>query len=138
MRNVILCCVLAASTLACSQITVISGYATNYAAAPGAYALPFVPRLITPEAIFETPPLQVGAENATAGNVVGASSLVSGRPSSAFQSELRTTPGLNLGAAIPESAYGVAQLAKGNSVAPARRKFTNEDIERLKKDEAQK
>jgi hypothetical protein len=45
-------------------------------------------------------------------------------------------PGLNLGAAIPESAYGVARLAKGYSVRPARRKFTNEDIERLKGDDA--
>jgi hypothetical protein len=138
MRYVVLCCVLATSTLACSQITIISGFATNYAAVPGAYAAPFVPRLVTPEAVFATPPLQVGAENATAGNVVGVSSLVSGQPSPAFEVKAHTTPGLNLGAAIPESAYGVAQLAKGYSVPPARRKFTNDDIERLKKDDAQR
>ena len=138
MRYILLCCVLATSTVACSQITVVSGYATDYAAAPGAYAAPFVPRLVTPEAVFETPRLQVGAENATAGNVVGVSSLVPGQPSSTSEFEVRTTPGLNLGAAIPESAYGVAQLAKGQPLTPARRKFTNDDIERLKKDEPQR
>jgi hypothetical protein len=32
----------------------------------------------------------------------------------------------------------VAQLAKGQPLTPARRKFTNDDIERLKKDEPQR
>jgi hypothetical protein len=68
----------------------------------------------------------------------GVSSLVSGQPSPAFEVKAHTTPGLNLGAAIPESAYGLAQLAKGYSAPPARRKFTNDDIERLKKDDAQR
>jgi hypothetical protein len=70
--------------------------------------------------------------------VVGVSSFVSDQPSSAFEVRAQTTPRLNLGAAIPESAYGVAQLAKGQTVTPARRKFTNDDIERLKKDNTQK
>ena len=138
MRYVVLSCLLASSTLACSQITIVSGYATNNPAVPGAYALPFVPRLVPPEAVFETPSLQVGAENATAGNAVGVSSFVSDQPSPAFEVRAQTTPRLNLGAAIPESAYGVAQLAKGQTVTPARRKFTNDDIERLKKHDTQK
>ena len=148
--------VLGMSSLAFSQSTAVSGYAIDYVAAPGAYAAPFLPRLVTPEATFLTPPLQVGAENATAGNVAGAGNLISAQPvtnededlafpvfstSSALQAQFEMSLSqvraqadvFNSGAAIPQDAYGVAQLAGGRAAnQPASRRFTNDDIQRMK------
>ena len=57
--------------LASGQLIVSSGYAID--SPPGVYAQPFVPRLSTPSMSFENvSPSPVGATNATAGNVAGA------------------------------------------------------------------
>jgi hypothetical protein len=141
--------------LAFSQVTVVSGYASNYAAEPGSYAAPFIPRVVTPEAAFPTPKLEVGASNATEGNMAGASSAPATENSSAqsanlvvravsstnARTEAQTTapegsiasaPGFESGASMPEDAFGLAQLARGRPASrPAVRKFTNSDIEKM-------
>jgi hypothetical protein len=58
--------------LATGQATVTSGYAVNWIP-PGVYAEPFVPLVSTPSMSFENvSPSPVGASNATAGDVAGA------------------------------------------------------------------
>src|SRR5437763_16752862 len=78
-RVLIALSVLALCGFATAQVTVISGYASNWAPSysvyqtPGAYAAPFVPLVTTPSVSIETGlPMQIGASNATAGNVAGA------------------------------------------------------------------
>ena len=111
MRYVVLSCLLASSTLACSQITIVSGYATNDPAVPGvilavrAQASPSGSRLRDSVATGRCP-------NATAGNAVGVSSFVGTSLLPAFKVRAQTTPRLNLGAAIPESAYGAPNWPK--------------------------
>jgi hypothetical protein len=57
--------------LASGQLIVSSGYVID--SPPGVYAQPFVPRLSTPSMSFENvSPSPVGASNATAGNLAGA------------------------------------------------------------------
>jgi hypothetical protein len=118
---------------------------------PGAYASPFVPQISTPEVQFATPPLQVGATNATAGNVVGASnstvetlnSASAGSFSSSVENSLQSNTGstvangqnasLDMGASILEESVGVAALAAPQSNHQhASRTYTNDDVERLK------
>src|SRR5437773_11506359 len=79
-RLLIAFCFVALCGLASAQVTVISGYASNWAPGysvyqtPGAYAAPFVPLVTTPSVSIETgPPMQIGVRNATVGNVAGAS-----------------------------------------------------------------
>src|SRR6266480_6350602 len=68
----IFCMAMMLPALVAGQATVISGYAQNWAP-PGVYAEPFVPLLSTPSMSFENvSPSPVGASNATAGNVAGA------------------------------------------------------------------
>ena len=68
----IFCMAMMLPALVAGQATVISGYALNWAP-PGVYAEPFVPLLSTPSLSFENvSPSAVGASNATAGNVAGA------------------------------------------------------------------
>src|SRR5437667_11669211 len=80
-RLLIAFCFVALCGLASAQVTVISGYASNWAPGysvyqtPGAYAAPFVPLVTTPSVSIETGlPMQIGESNATAGNVAGATS----------------------------------------------------------------
>jgi hypothetical protein len=73
----LLCTLLAAPILALGQnggqATVISGYASNWVVAPGVYALPNPPLVNTPMVSLDAVPSSpVGASNATAGNVAGA------------------------------------------------------------------
>jgi hypothetical protein len=141
--------------LAFSQATVVPGHATNYAVAPGAYAAPFVARVVTPEAAFPNPRLEVGARNATDGNLAGASSAtptqpfpvnrgdlvppaVSIPPSLETQVEMPLTEAtappemFNPGASLPQDAFGLAQLANGRPPnRPSVRKFTNNDLPQL-------
>src|SRR5438046_10753871 len=77
-RLLIAFCFVALCGLASAQVTVISGYASNWAPGysvyqtPGAYAAPFVPLVTTPSVSIDTGlPTQNGASNATAGNVAG-------------------------------------------------------------------
>jgi hypothetical protein len=147
MRCVVLFFAVLISTFAFSQATVISGYASDYVGTPGAYAAPFVPRVVTPEVAFATPPLEVGASNATAGNMAGATmvpptqGLMLGGSNSMWETQAETpraqtssapARGFNTGASIPQDAYGVAQLASETGPnRPAVRKFTNSDIEQM-------
>jgi hypothetical protein len=68
----VFCMAIILPALAAGQAAVTSGYAGNWTP-PGTYAQPFVPRLSTPSMSFESvSPSPVGASNATAGNVAGA------------------------------------------------------------------
>jgi hypothetical protein len=70
---IILCITIILPALAAGQAIVSSGYVMD-SPPPGVYAQPFVPRLSTPSMSFENiSPSPVGASNATAGNVAGAS-----------------------------------------------------------------
>ena len=67
-----LCITIILPALAAGQAIVSSGYVID-SRPPGTYAQPFVPRLSTPSMSFEDAlPSPVGASNATAGNVAGA------------------------------------------------------------------
>lgn len=69
---IILCIAIILPALAAGQAIVSSGYVID-SPPPGVYAQPFVPRLSTPSMSFENiSPSPVGASNATAGNVAGA------------------------------------------------------------------
>src|SRR5207244_8483264 len=83
--------------LASAQVTVISGYASNwapgYSVYPNARSLraPFVPLVTTPSVSIETGlPTQIGASNATAGNVAGATNATI----SIVAPNMSTLPGL--------------------------------------------
>jgi hypothetical protein len=68
----ILCITIILPALAAGQAIVSSGYVID-SPPPGTYAQPFVPRLSTPSMSFaDVSPSPVGASNATAGNVAGA------------------------------------------------------------------
>ena len=146
--------VLALCGFATAQVTVISGYASNWAPgvyqAPGAYAAPFVPLGTTPSVSIETGlPTQIGASNATTGNVAGAANSTTSivapsmsastemqaaesrpQPEPSFQSATRSQNGLEVGAASFEGSRGAAQLMAHSQQPPARA-VTNDDIARL-------
>src|SRR5207245_7561536 len=152
---------LALCGLASAQVTVSSGYASNWAPGyrvyqtPGAYAAPFVPLVTTPSASIETGmPTQIGASNATAGNVAGATNStisivapsmsavpgvqsaqeVAPRPESEPSTQSATpssTSGFEFGAASFEGSLGASQLLASRPQQPPARTITNEDIDRL-------
>lgn len=153
----IFCVAIILPALAAGQVTVISGYAVNWAP-PGVYAEPFVPLLSTPSMSFENvSPWPVGASNATAGNVAGATnatlSVVPGGLVEQFPPSLFLEPAdssidtegeshagaqsseprpLELGAASFQDSYGVAQLAATTRARQqAKRLYSNLDIERM-------
>lgn len=75
MRQLTILCLLLLllSGLAAAQATIVGGYASDWPTVYGVYAIPFVPRVITPSFTLETvSPSAVGASNATFGNVAGA------------------------------------------------------------------
>lgn len=151
------------------MILLFSGLAAAQArwTPPGNYAEPFVPRLDTPSASFgavmtptltlDTPPLVVGASDATADNVAGASNATSsvitaGQPAyvnqplwyapgvqpyqgveevgSPSQTAVSAPPGgFEFGVATFQSSYGVAQLMKAQR--KANRVYTNPDVARV-------
>jgi hypothetical protein len=132
------------SAPAFGQVTVVSGYAGNWAPPPGAYAAPFVPLVTTPSVALGTGlPAQVGASNATAGNVAGATSApvssqnmvpnetgnspTESQSTSVQQSVQR---GFEFGVASFETSQGVGQFA-GARHAQSARTYTNADVERL-------
>lgn len=146
-RMLILSCVVFSGAIlllpavAAAQATVISAYAGDVPLPPGLYAAPFVPLVTTPSITLGSPPLQVGASNATAGNVAGAAnatlSIDTSGPSATFAppmwygqaaspesgpeagEETTSTPsagpqteqGFQFGVATFQSSYGVARLA---------------------------
>jgi hypothetical protein len=156
--SIVLCSIVLLSALATAQVTVNSGYASYWTPPPGVYAAPFAPLVNTPSVDLGTPPLQVGASNATAGNVAGATSatlsLETAGPSATFalpawygqpipsESEEKTAPAetagtqtrerFDFGVATFQSDYGVARLvAEKTPRDRAQRVYTNDDIVRL-------
>jgi len=141
--SLIVSAILSISAAAFAQVTVVSGYATNWTPAPGAYAAPFVPLLTTPSVALETGfPTQVGASNATAGNVAGATSsplsstsgmqaTVSAASQANANDESRQGS-FEFGVARFESSRGVAQLA-GSTPKHSQpgREYTNADVDHL-------
>ena len=150
--------VLLLPVVAAAQATVISGYAGDVPLPPGLYAAPFVPLVTTPSVTLGSPPLQVGASNATAGNVAGAAdetlSIDTSGPSATFAPPMwygqaaspepaeetgstqsaapQTEQGFQFGVATFQSSYGVARLAaEQQHLGPAKRVYTNADIARL-------
>ena len=153
------------------MILLLSGLAAAQADwnPPGNYAEPFVPRLATPSASFgavmtptlslDSPPLVVGASDATAGNVTGAgnatSSVVTTGQPVYFNRPLWYAPGVQpyegleeftspatavstpapggfeFGAATFQSSYGVARLMAENARRKAIRVYTNPDVARV-------
>ncbi len=134
-QSLIFGAVLLLSAFAAGQATIVSGYAGNWGPSYGYYAAPFVPLVTTPIVEFGTPPLQVGARNATAGNITGASSLTLGSTSgtvvaqqpltysSTTTSEAQAAPNsrlansteqqtVDLGIASFQDNLGLAQLAR--------------------------
>jgi hypothetical protein len=108
----------------------LSTFAVSQSASPGSYAEAFAPRMSTPSYSFPTPTLQVGASNATEGNVAGASSMVE---SPAGYSVVPVTSSFNTGASVPQAAFGAAELASQRAAKkPAVRTFTNADVEQLR------
>ena len=160
MRQLLIFCfAIILPALVAGQATVISGYTVNWVP-PGNYAQPFVPLVSTPSMSFESvSPSPVGATNATAGNVAGATNatlsvspagpVVQYPPSLALglensiesgaEAEARTeaTPSaeprpLELGVASFQDSYGVAQLAASSRARQqAKRLYTNLDVDRM-------
>ena len=135
--------ILSISAAAFAQATVVSGYATNWTPAPEAYAAPFVPLVKTPSVALETAlPTQVGASNAPAGNVAGATSAplsstsgmqAAGSPApQANANDQSRQGGFEFGIAKFESSRGVAQLA-GSTAKHSQhgREYTNADVDHL-------
>jgi hypothetical protein len=136
------------------QATIEGGYASTWVLPPGAYAIPNVPLITTPTYDFGSPPLEVGASNATAGNVAGAENstpstggfssyslftpfivpgiaLFSRNPEeNADTGESQREP-LDLDNASFQSEYGVAELARSRSHAHAAKTYTNKDLNQL-------
>lgn len=119
---------------------------------PGTYAQPFAPRLATPSAppealatptlTLDTPQLTVGASSGTlspAGSPVYVNQPLWYVPGVRFSAPVEEpsaapiTPGVSgrgieLGAAMFQSSYGVAQLASTISRGKAKRVYTNQDV----------
>jgi hypothetical protein len=159
----LLCTLLAAPILALGQnggqATVISGYASNWVVAPGAYALPNPPLVNTPMVSLDAVPVSpVGASNATAGNVAGAtnatlsmvsqpvsgpfaaslwygSSTASEAPEDSREAHAQAHRGnyLNLGIATFQDSESVARLMAEEHFEKkhAPRVYTNQDVAQL-------
>jgi hypothetical protein len=154
----IFCMAIILPALAAGQAIVSSGYVID--SPPGMYAQPFVPRLSTPSMSFESvSPSPVGATNATAGNVAGATNatlsvspagpVVQYPPSLALglensiesgaeaEAHTEATPSaeprpLELGVASFQDSYGVSQLAASSRARQqAKRLYTNLDVDRM-------
>jgi hypothetical protein len=118
------------------EATIESGYASTWVVAPGAYATPWTPLISTPSAAFASPQLQVGASNATSGNVAGASNSTF-TTGVAEQSPGARRARINLGISTFQGDYGVATLAGIHNLKSSPNKvYTNEDIEHLKSSDA--
>jgi hypothetical protein len=115
------------------EATIESGYASTWVFAPGAYATPWTPLLSTPSAAFASPQLQVGASNATYGNVAGASNMASMSTTGAQGPAQARGTRVRLGIATSQDDYGLATLTGIHHVkSSANKVYTNEDVERVK------
>jgi hypothetical protein len=160
MRQVAMfCAVLLVPVFSVSQVrgqaSVEGGYASTWVAPPGAYAVPVVPLIQTPTYDFGTPSLQVGASDATAGNVAGAANSTqstlggfSGLMGTAYSipgvslyaspsddtsvNEPMRRRSFDLGAANFEGDFGAAELASNSrNSAHAAKTYTNDDLNRV-------
>jgi hypothetical protein len=118
----IFCMAMMLPALAAGQATVISGYALNWAP-PGVYAEPFVPLLSTPSLSFENvSPSPVGASNATAGNVAGATnatlSVLPAGPVEQFPPPVMFGPS-NLSIESPSEAESRVETESRGEAAPS-------------------
>jgi len=114
------------------EATIESGYASTWVVPPGSYATPWTPLISTPMVSFASPQLQVGASNATSGNVAGASNSTFTTGVAEQSSGVRRAR-INLGISTFQGDYGVATLAGIHQTASSPAKvYTNDDIERLK------
>ncbi len=118
---------------------------------PGTYAQPFAPRVATPSAppealatpslTLDTPHLGVGASTGTlsaTGSPVYVNQPVWYEPGVRFNAAVKepslsaapaaSSYGIELGAAMFQSSYGVAQLASTISRGKAKRVYTNQDV----------
>ncbi|MBZ5705544.1 MAG: hypothetical protein LAN63_09330 [Acidobacteriia bacterium] len=100
MRQLTVLCLLLLllSGSAAAQATIVGGYASDWPTVYGVYAIPFVPRVITPSFTLETvSPSAAGASNATFGNVAGATnatlSIVTPPPVGVFTKPVWYGPG---------------------------------------------
>ena len=162
-KVLVACAVLLLAGMAVGQATVLGGYATNMGLPAGWYpVVPFVPLVVTPEITLVTFfPSPVGATNATAGNVAGASNstleIVSAPTSAVYTvpvwtgsaiaphpaaleipaaAEARAVPEarpLQTGVAIFALGPGTAEMAKAAQAnrKPAGRVYTNQDVQRM-------
>ncbi|MBV9572666.1 MAG: hypothetical protein JOY93_01335 [Acidobacteriales bacterium] len=71
--SIILIATILVSGVVTAQVPAASSYGNDYQGTPGTYVGPFVPVMQTPIVHLAAPPAQIGASNATAGNVAGAS-----------------------------------------------------------------
>ena len=118
----IFCMAMMLPALTAGQATVISRYAQNWAP-PGVYAEPFVPLLSTPSISFENvSPSPVGASNATAGNVAGATnatlSALPAEPVEQFPPPVMFGPS-NLSIESPSEAESRVETASRGEAAPS-------------------
>jgi hypothetical protein len=164
MRKVLVACaVLLMAGMVFAQATVVGGYATNIGLPAGWYpVVPFVPLVVTPEITLVTFfPSPVGASNATAGNVAGASNStleIVNPPTSAVYTvpvwtgsaiaphpaglevsppveakAVREARPIQTGVASFEMGPGAAEMAKAAQASrkPAGRVYTNQDVQRM-------
>ena len=141
--------IVAFSTLALGQAVIVSGHTAN-----SAYGVPYVPRVTTPTYSFGTPALQVGARNATEGNVAGATNATVPTASpfttefirpvwygqtavvepetadSASRGLWGKRRGFEFGAASSQSEGLAVLIASTGPVKRASRVYTNQDVER--------
>ena len=114
------------------EATIDSGYASTWAVPPGSYATPWTPLISTPIVSFASPQLQIGASNATSGNVAGASNSTFTTGVAELSSGARRAR-IDLGISTFQGDYGVATLAGIHHLKSSPTKaYTNEDIEHLK------
>jgi hypothetical protein len=114
--------------LAAAQATVVSGYASNWRLAPGAYAEPFVPLVTTPSVSLNSPPVPA-TPFARPMWYAPAAPMVEVQVPAANSQSAPQEPGFRFGAARFQSSYGAAQLAPpshGNNAGV--KIYTNQNI----------
>jgi hypothetical protein len=151
------CLILLLPAMATAQLRMTFDYG-SVVPPPGQYSMSFVPLMTTPNIALGSAPLQVGASNATTGNLTGAPNATLSVHNSGASAKLaprvwygqarsfepaqevcctesadsRIQQGFKSGAATFEDTYGVARLAaKERLLGRPTRVYTNADIARL-------
>ncbi len=114
MRSFLLLPLLLISAFAFGQVTAQAGYVTY--GVPGQYAGPFIPLVVTPSVSLQQSAISpVGASNATAGNVAGATNATLSLPSPV--SGATVPQAVWYGQVIPEFQAPGNQSAESESVS---------------------